>query len=141
MYLKYLYICIVKLTLKIKLLPTDEQANILLQTIKEANRACNLISDIAWEKKSFQQFKLHRDSYYPIKGITNLSSQVIVRCISKGADAYKLDKKIKRIFRPLSSISYDNRILSYKGDAASIWSVNGRLKMPFICRNPKYLPY
>ena len=130
-----------KLTLKIKLLPTNEQAKSLLQTIKEANKACNLISDIAWEQKTFQQFKLHKASYHTIKGATDLSSQVIVRCISKVADAYKLDRKVKRTFKPLGSITYDSRILSYKGDKVSIWSVGGRLKMPFVCHNPNYLPY
>lgn len=131
-----------KLTLKIKLLPTDEQAKSLLQTIKEANKACNLISDIAWQQKTFQQFKLHNASYHTIKGATELSSQVIVRCISKVADAYKLDKKVKRTFKPLGSISYDSRILTYKPDnIVSIWSIGGRLKMPFVCHNPNYLPY
>lgn len=131
-----------KLTLKIKLLPTDEQAKSLLQTIKEANKACNLISDIAWQQKAFQQFKLHNASYHTIKGATELSSQVIVRCISKVADAYKLDKKVKRTFKPLGSISYDSRILTYKPDnIVSIWSVGGRLKMPFVCHNTNYLPY
>jgi len=132
----------VKLTLKIKLLPTDEQAKNLLQTIKEANKACNLISDIAWAQKAFQQFKLHNASYHAIKGSTNLSSQVIVRCISKVADAYKLDKKTKRSFKPLGSISYDSRILTYKpNNIVSIWSIDGRLKMPFVCHNSNYLPY
>lgn len=131
-----------KLTLKIKLLPTDEQAKSLLQTIKEANKACNLISDIAWQQKAFQQFKLHNASYHTIKSATELSSQVIIRCISKVADAYKLDKKVKRTFKPLGSISYDSRILTYKPDnIVSIWSVGGRLKMPFVCHNPNYLPY
>ena len=30
-----------KLILKMKLLPTDEQANLLLETMKEANAVCN----------------------------------------------------------------------------------------------------
>lgn len=131
-----------KLTLKIKLLPTDEQAKSLLQTIKEANKARNAISDIAWEQKAFHQFKLHNASYHSIKGSTKLSSQVIVRCISKVADAYKMDKKTKRIFKPLGSISYDSRILTYKpNNIVSIWSIDGRLKMPFVCHNHNYLPY
>ncbi len=52
-----------KLTLKIKLLPTDEQANLLLDTIKEANTVCNAISDVAWGKKIFNNFKLHHETY------------------------------------------------------------------------------
>ena len=130
-----------KLTLKIKLLPSKEQADLLLKTIKEANAVCNTISEIAWEKKVFNQFKIHNEVYHTLKGSSNLSAQVLVRCVSKVADAYKLDKKTKRTFRPLGSITYDSRILSYKGDTVSIWSVGGRLKMPFVCHNPNYLPY
>ena len=130
-----------KLTLKIKLLPSKEQADLLLQTIKEANAVCNTISEIAWEKKVFNQFKIHNEVYHTLKGSSNLSAQVLVRCISRVADAYKLDRKVKRTFKPLGSITYDSRILSYKGDKVSIWSVGGRLKMPFVCHNPNYLPY
>lgn len=130
-----------KLTLKIKLLPSIEQANHLLNTIKEANACCNAISEVAWEKRIFNQFKIHKEVYHQFKATFNLSAQVVVRCISKVADSYKVDKKTKREFRPLGAITYDSRILSYKNDIASIWSVAGRLKMPFICHNTKYLPY
>jgi putative transposase len=95
------------LTLKIKLLPDCQQADLLLKTIKEANKACNALSAIGWEDKCFQQFKLHQKSYYTIKSSFNLSSQIIIRCISKVADSYKIDRKIKRTFRELGSISYD----------------------------------
>ena len=131
-----------KLTLKIKLLPTDEQAECLLNTIKEANDACNNISDIAWETKCFNQFKLHNECYYQIKNSSNLSSQVIIRCISKVADSYKIDKKTKKSFKPLGGISYDSRILTYKlNEIVSIWSIVGRLKMTYVCHNRNYLPY
>ena len=70
----------------------------MLNTLKEANTQCNVISNVAWEKKVFNQFKLHKDCYYNIKETSKLSSQLIVRCISKVADAYKIDKKVKRFF-------------------------------------------
>ena len=131
-----------KLTLKIKLLPTGEQAKSLLKTIKEANTCCNAISDIAWERKVFNQFKIHKEVYHPFKASFSLSSQVLVRCISKVCDAYKLDKKTKRKFNPMGSITYDSRILTYKpSDVVSIWTVGGRLKIHFVCHNHKYLPY
>jgi putative transposase len=131
-----------KLTLKIKLLPTDEQANLLLDTMKEANTVCNAISDVAWEKKIFNNFKLHHEIYHPYKATFKLSSQILVRCIAKVADAYKLDKKTKREFRPLGSIGYDSRIMTYKpNDIVSLWAIGGRIKIPFVCHNRNYLPY
>ena len=137
-----MYICIVKLTLKIKLLPTDEQVNLLLDTLKEANAVCNAISDVAWGKRIFNNFKLHHEVYHAYKSTFKLSSQVLVRCIAKVADAYKLDKKVKREFRTLGSIGYDSRIITYKpNNIVSLWAIGGRIKIPFVCHNPDYLPY
>lgn len=68
-----------------------------------------------------------------------MSSQVIVRCIAKVADAYKRDRKVPRTFQPLGAMAYDSRILSYKGNTVFIWSVGGRLHMPFACHNPSFL--
>lgn len=132
-----------KLTLKLKLKPTEQQKKLLLDTMQEANAACNLISDMAWESKVFSQFKLHKQVYYPVKSALRLSSQMIVRCISKVADSYKLDKKSKRTYRPLGSIAYDSRILSYNTvkQIASVWTITGREKIPFVCRQTDYLPY
>lgn len=130
-----------KLTLQIKLLPTKEQAQSFLDTIKASNIACNKISDVAWEKREFNQFRLHHLVYRQIRDSLKLSAQMVIRCISKVVDAYKLDKKKKRAFKSLGAITYDVRILSYKGDSVSIWSVDGRLKIPFICHNQRYLPY
>lgn len=131
-----------KLTLKIKLLPTKEQADLLLQTIKESNQVCNHISHLAWQEQTFNQFKIHSYCYNFIRNAYRLSAQVVVRCISKVADAYKSNKKTKRVFRPLGSITYDSRILTYKpNNIVSIWTIGGRLKIPFICHNHNYIPY
>jgi IS605 OrfB family transposase len=130
-----------KLTLQMKLLPTDEQAKSLLNTMQSCNRVCNDISEVAWGENVFNQFKLHRLVYHRIKDTSNLSAQALVRCISKVADAYKLDRKSKRSFRPLGAITYDARILTFKDMGVSIWSVDGRLRIPFACHNSKYLAY
>ncbi len=131
-----------KLTLQIKILPDNKQADLLIKTIKEANSACNTISNIAWNKKCFQQFRLHKECYYEIKSAFNLSSQMIVRVISKVSDAYKLDRKTRRVFNEFGAISYDNRILTFKpNNIVSIWSIGGRLKIPFICHNTNYIPF
>lgn len=130
------------LTLKIKLLPSDEQTQLLLHTMKEANSVCNAMSDVAWQKRIFNNFKLHHEVYHSFKTRFNLSSQMLIRCVAKVADAYKLDKKIKREFRPLGSIGYDSRIMTYKpNNVVSLWVIGGRIKIPFVCHNPNYLPY
>jgi len=131
----------VKLTLKIKLLPNKEQAGMLRDTIAEYNVACDTISDVAWENKVFNQFKLHRLVYHNIRSATRLPAQLTVRAISKVVDAYKLDKKVKRVFRKDGAITYDCRVMSYKGDLVSLSTLDGRVKVPFICHRPDWLPY
>ena len=131
-----------KLTLQIKLLPDQEQFGYLKNTLIEANAACDSISETAWDKNVFNQFGLHHETYHAIKKSMNLSAQMVVRCISKVADAYKINRKAKRTFRPLGAITYDSRILAYKPDnIISIWTTDGRQKIPFICHNERYLPY
>lgn len=131
-----------KLTLKIKLLPTNEQANLLLDTMREANTVCNAISDVAWQEKIFNNFKLHHKVYHPYKDTFKLSSQMIIRQIAKVANAYKLDKKTKRTFKPLGSIAYDSRIMTYKTNSVvSLWCIGGRQKIDFVCHNTAYFPY
>ena len=131
-----------KLTLKIKLLPNEEQADLLLETIKETNAVCNAISEVAWSKRIFNNFKLHHEVYHSYKATFKLSSQCLIRAIAKVADAYKIDKKVKRTFRSLGSIAYDSRIMTYKPDnIVSLWCIGGRQKIKFVCHNPSYLPY
>jgi IS605 OrfB family transposase len=122
-----------KLTATVKLQPTIEQCSLLLETLERANAACNAISDIAWNQQTFGQYRLHHTVYHDLKASTGLTAQVIVRCISKVTDAYKLDKRTKRHFRPLGAIAYDDRILRWQSDCVSIWTTSGRQRIPFVC--------
>jgi len=132
----------VKLTLKIKLLPTDEQANLLIDTMKEANTVCYAICDVAWQDEILNNFKLHHRVYHSYKATFQLSSQMLIRQIAKVADAYKLDKKTKRTFKPLGGIAYDSRIMTYKpNNVVSLWCIGGRQKIDFVCHNTNYIPY
>lgn len=131
-----------KLTLQIKLIPTDAQADMLKETISVFNEACETISKITWERRVFSQFKLHKEVYYYIKDTYGLTSQLVVRAISKVSDSYKLDKKKQRKFRKLGSVTYDSRILSYiSNNRVSISLFKGRQKIEFICYNPKLMQY
>jgi len=131
----------VKVTFKIKLLPTKEQEKLIIDTMKEVNTVCDAISEIAFKEKLYNQYKTHHKVYHTFKSKYNLSAQVLVRAISKVTDSYKIDKKVQRKFRPLGAITYDSRILTYKKEIASIWLIGGRQKIPFVCHNKKYIPY
>lgn len=137
------YLCGMKLTLQIKLLPTDEQAVTVKKTFSIFNGACNTISEIAWERRVFKQLGLHKEAYYPIKKSYNLSSQLVVRAISKVADAYKLDRKKKRHFREFGAITYDSRVLSYNmaKSVCSISLIGSREKIVYACYCPQLIQY
>jgi len=124
-----------KLTAQIKLLPSHDQAIALLQTLELANEACNAISQQAWETRSFKQFSLHHLMYKTIRNKFPLTAQIVVRCISKVADAYKTGPLSKRFFRNHGGFPFDNRILSWKLDSSevSIWTIAGRQRIPFVC--------
>ena len=123
-----------RLTAKIKLLPTSKQEKLLLKTLEKANEACNYISEFAWQKKCFSKRELQKKTYYFVKKKYGLSAQVVIRCLAKVADAYKKDKATKRIFKSTGAIAYDSRILSYdpKKKQVSIWTVNGRQKISYV---------
>ncbi len=122
-----------KLIVNIKLKPLESQYAALLETLKEANKACDWISQEAFENKIFKQFKLHKLCYSTVREQFNLSAQMVVRQISKVADSYKIQTEKQTTFKPTGSIAYDDRIISFKkSDIVSIWTVEGRLNIPFV---------
>ena len=121
-----------KLVVNIKLKPMESQHSALLATLKEANKACDWISKEAFENKIFKQFNLHKLVYHSAKDRFNLSAQMLVRGIAKVSDSYKIQTAKQTTFKPLGSIAYDDRIISFKkNDLVSIWTVDGRLSIPF----------
>jgi putative transposase len=122
-----------KLVAQLKLQPTPEQARLLKQTLHAANAACTRISEVAWEKGEFGKFALQRLCYRSVKADFGLSAQMVVRMLSKVADAYGLEMRSRRRFKPYGSIAYDDRILSWRPHetSVSIWTVAGRQRIPF----------
>lgn len=126
-----------KLTIGLKLNPTQEQAAALLATLERANEAADEVSRVGWEAKVFGQFALHKLTYSGIRESFGVSAQLAVRVIAKVADAYKLDKKRQRKFHRHGSVAYDDRILKYGKDTVSIWTLDGRERIPFACGEPQ----
>ncbi len=124
-----------KLTAKAKLIPTEAQADSLKRTLEKANAACDYISQRAWGTRTFGKFQIQKLVYADVRAKFDLTAQVVIRCIAKVTDAYKLDKQTKRVFKPHGSIAFDARILSWKLDKneVSLWTVDGRQKIGFVC--------
>src|SRR5262249_48041789 len=105
----------------------------LLSTLSEANAACNAISTAAWHAREFRRLPLQKLVYHDIKSSFRLGAQILIRCIAKVTDAYKLDRQTQRTFKSGGAIAFDDRILSWYTDnsAISIWTLAGRQYIPY----------
>ena len=128
-----------QLSIKIKLVPSQEQKDILLETIETYNEACDFVSQIAFENKTASVVKIHHICYYEIRKKFNLSSQMAVRVVGKVADAYKIARSKKlnlkqpHKFAKYGAVIYDQRILSWKGlEKVSILTLKGRQVIPIV---------
>ena len=120
-------------TLKIKLQPNREQFESLLATMKRFNEACNFISKLAFDTKTFSKIKLQKDCYYTIREQFSLSAQMTVRAIGKVIESYKVDKKALHAFKDTGAMVYDQRILSFRNlETASILTLDGRIEVPMV---------
>jgi putative transposase len=127
------YNVFMNITVKVKLLPTPEQAASLLKTIEAFNDACNYVSGVAFKNHIFGQVALHHKVYRYIRETYSLSAQMAVRAVAKVSESYVAERKRLHVFKKYSAVPYDRRILSFKGlDTASILSLDGRLKMPMV---------
>jgi putative transposase len=124
-----------KLIAQIKLLPTPDQHTALVSTLERANAACNAISVYAWEHRTFGKFDLQKVLYHVIKDDYGLSAQMVVRCLAKVGNSYKLDRDTQRTYQLHGAIAYDDRILSFTlaKQTVSIWTLAGRQTIPFVC--------
>jgi putative transposase len=121
-----------KQTMFLKLAPSPEQHSALLETMHAFNDACNAIAETAFAEQLGNKFKLQKLVYADIRKRFKLSSQLAIRAISKTADSYKRDKSIKPTFRREGAITFDERVMSFKGlNEVSLLTLQGRVLIPF----------
>ena len=124
-----------QITVTVKLKTTPQQHAALLQTMQTCNAACDLISQLAFEGKTFRQFDLHKEAYYNVREAFGLPAQHVVRSVAKVAHAYKLDTNTLRTFQPTGAIEFDVHLLTWKvqEQITRITTTQGRLQIPFQC--------
>ncbi|MER3456356.1 MAG: hypothetical protein C4304_05635 [candidate division GAL15 bacterium] len=121
------------LTLMVKLQPTAEQSTALLETMERFNAACNAIAEVAFKERTANKIRLQKLVYYDIPERFGLPAQMVLRAISKVAEAYKQDKSKKPSFHLHGAIVYDQRVLSWKGiDRVSTLTPRGRQLIPVL---------
>ncbi|WP_370414060.1 RNA-guided endonuclease InsQ/TnpB family protein [Streptomyces fradiae] len=138
-----------KQVVRVKLLPTPEQALALAQTLDACNRAANWLSRRAFERGVASRARLQTLAYADLKA-RGLSAQPALHVLRKVADAYtalKANLKAGNLGKPGSerhhrvsckpiafrrdaAQPYDDRCLSWQMSerTVSIWTVNGRMK-------------
>jgi len=120
-----------KQIISLKLEPTKEQYQSLLQTMEAFNRGCQFVADIAYEKRIANKVKIQPIVYSELRTRFGLSSQMAVRAISKAIEAYKRDKRIHCKFDLHGAMIYDQRIMSFKGlTHVSLLTLTGRERIP-----------
>ena len=120
----------------VKLLPSGPQREALKSTLRRTNEARDYASGVAWDMGTYaNKYRLQQLAYHDIKERFSPTAQVVIRLLAKVADAYKLDRRTKRTFRPYGAIAYDDRILRrYSGaKEVSIWTTEGPQRIGFVC--------
>ena len=125
-------------TAKLKIVVSDSQKQILLDTMKAYSNACNMVSEFVFEHHDLKRYRIHEELYPLIRERYQLKSQMAESCIRTVVAAYQsilTNQKewIKPDFqRPQLDLVW-NRDYSLKRNA-DIFSVNtlkGRIKLPF----------
>src|SRR6266852_2467081 len=116
-----------KLTLAIKLAPSRAQHAALVATLERFNAACNAIAAVAFREHLANKIALQKIVYYAVRYRFGLSSQMTVRAIAKVVEACKRDKTSQPFFRRHGALTYDERIMSWKGpEQVSVLALDGR---------------
>jgi IS605 OrfB family transposase len=125
----------------LKLLATAEQSAALAALAGEFAGACNAIVPFVVEHRCWNRVALHHLAYYPVRDkFPKLGSQMVCQAVHRVADAYKTLKANKGITRDApvpeirfdaSSVAFDKRTYSLKGDTVSLFTLAGREHIAF----------
>ncbi|MFL5655703.1 MAG: RNA-guided endonuclease TnpB family protein, partial [Ktedonobacteraceae bacterium] len=89
-----------KQTMLLKLHPTKEQHQALLDTMHAFNAAATYVAEVALSERTANKFALQKMVYGELRTTYQLAAQLAIRAISKASEAYKRDKSIQPTFRP-----------------------------------------
>ena len=125
---------------KIKLETDAIGKQILLDTMEAFNKACNQIAITCYETKSANKFAVQKLVYHQVRHQFGLSAQLTIRAIAKTCEAYKINRKVQPTFKKHGSITYDQRILTFKGNLlqksqVSLATLKGRKLFNIVIRD------
>lgn len=122
-----------KLTVQVRLLPTAEQEAALLATMRAFNKAASFAARAGFDAGVFSAPSIQKLCYRELRDRFSLSAQMAVRAIGKAAEVFRRDKAKCPVFKPTGAMTYDERILSWKGcDKVSILTLGGRILVAYV---------
>ena len=68
-------------TAKLKIVVSDSQKQILLDTMKAYSNACNMVSEFVFEHHDLKRYRIHEELYPLIRERYQLKSQMAESCI------------------------------------------------------------
>lgn len=126
-------------TASIRLDTNAEQAACLARLRTAYAEACNRLVPIVREHRVWNRVVLHQRTYDDLREKTPLGSQMCCNAIFSVCKAYKAQKKRGRIRKdkPVpairfknASVHFDKRTYSIKGNILSLYTLDGRIKVP-----------
>ena len=129
------------ITAKIQILVNPSDKQMLCDTMKAYSDACNYVSDYIYKTHNLSRYSIQEDTYYQVREIYGLRSQMAVSCVRTVIAKYKTILKnqkewIKPVFRlpQLDLVWNRDYSLNSKSNIFSVNTLNGRIKVPF-CKN------
>lgn len=125
-------------TAKLQILVNPSDKQILCDTMKAYSDACNYVSEYIYKSHNLSRYSVQENTYYQIREIYDLRSQMAVSCVRTVIAKYKTilenqSKWIKPVFKlpQLDLVWNRDYSLNTKNDTFSVNSLNGRIKVDF----------
>src|SRR5215831_7301933 len=110
----------VHLSIKAKLVMAASHSQELKSTMEEFNRACNALSELAFQRDLHRKYDIHHAGYRLIREETNHPSQHVINAIAKVSAVCTRDRNKFHQFKPHSSVRYDARTMALGQDCHSV---------------------
>ena len=126
------------ITAKLQILVNPSDKQIICDTMKAYSDACNYVSEYIYKTHNLSRYSVQKDTYYQVREIYGLRSQMAVSCVRTVIAKYKTilenqNEWIKPVFRlpQLDLVWNRDYSLNPNNDFFSVNTLNGRIKVPF----------
>jgi putative transposase len=110
----------VHLSIKAKLVLAASAGKDLKFAIEEFNRACNTLSELAFQRDLHRKYDIHHQGYRLIRQKTSLPSQHVINAIAKVSAVYTRAPDKWHQFKSHSSLRYDAKSMTLSPDCQTV---------------------